>query len=152
MPPGGSQGRTGDSERRSLLTWLLGGSVAASLASFFYPVVKYLNPPAVAEASVNEVSAGKVQDLKLNSGKIVKFGNKPALLVRIGETDWRAFSAVCTHLNCTVQYQEASRQIWCACHNGTYDLHGRVVSGPPPRPLEEYAVKVRGDDVVISRA
>jgi cytochrome b6-f complex iron-sulfur subunit len=153
MPPGGpSQGRTGDSERRSLLTWLLGGSVAASLASFFYPVVKYLNPPAVAEASVNEVSAGKVQDLKLNSGKIVKFGNKPALLVRIGETDWRAFSAVCTHLNCTVQYQEASHQIWCACHNGMYDLHGRVVSGPPPRPLEEYTVKVRGDDVVISRA
>jgi cytochrome b6-f complex iron-sulfur subunit len=135
-----------------LLTWLLGGSVAASLASFFYPVVKYLNPPAVAEASVNEVSAGKVQDLKLNSGKIVKFGNKPALLVRIGETDWRAFSAVCTHLNCTVQYQEASHQIWCACHNGMYDLHGRVVSGPPPRPLEEYTVKVRGDDVVISRA
>ena len=152
MPPGGSQGRTGHSERRSLLTWLLGGSVAASLASFFYPVVKYLNPPAVAEASVNEVSAGKVQDLKLNSGKIVKFGNKPALLVRIGETDWRAFSAVCTHLNCTVQYQEASHQIWCACHNGMYDLHGRVVSGPPPRPLEEYTVKVRGDDVVISRA
>lgn len=135
-----------------MLTWLLGGSVAASLASFFYPVVKYLNPPAVAEASVNEVSAGKVQDLKLNSGKIVKFGNKPALLVRIGETDWRAFSAVCTHLNCTVQYQEASHQIWCACHNGMYDLHGRVVSGPPPRPLEEYTVKVRGDDVVISRA
>jgi cytochrome b6-f complex iron-sulfur subunit len=153
MPPGGpSQGSSGDSERRSLLTWLLGGSVAASLASFFYPVVKYLNPPAVAEASVNEVSAGKVQDLKLNSGKIVKFGNKPALLVRIGETDWRAFSAVCTHLNCTVQYQEASHQIWCACHNGMYDLHGRVVSGPPPRPLEEYTVKVRGDDVVISRA
>ena len=138
--------------RRSLLTWLLGGSVAASFASFFYPVLKFLNAPAVAEAAVNEVAAGKVQDLKPNSGKIVKFGNKPALLIRVNETEWKAFSAVCSHLNCTVQYQESGHQIWCACHNGVYDLHGRVVSGPPPKGLEEYAVKLRGDDVVISKA
>jgi Rieske Fe-S protein len=103
------------------------------------------------EASVNEVSGGKTQDLKPNTGKIVKFGSKPALLVRIGETEWRAFSAVCTHLNCTVQYNDARRQIWCACHNGFYDLNGKVVSGPPPAPLEEYAVKVRGEQVVISK-
>jgi Rieske Fe-S protein len=105
----------------------------------------------VSEAAVNEVVAGKVQDLKPNSGKIIKFGNKPALLVRVNETEWKAFSAVCTHLNCTVQYQETSRQIWCACHNGTYDMSGRVVSGPPPKPLEEFSVLVRGEEVVISR-
>ena len=69
----------------------------------------------------------------------------------VNETDWKAFSAVCTHLNCTVQYQEARREIWCACHNGTYDLEGRVASGPPPKPLEELAVRVRGDSVVISK-
>lgn len=137
--------------RRTAVSWLLGSGVAASLASFFYPVVRFLNPPQITEAAVNEVSAGKVQDLKPNSGKIVRFGNKPALLVRTSETEWKAFSAVCTHLNCTVQYQDATRQIWCACHNGTYDLSGRVVSGPPPKPLTEYAVRVRGDEVVISR-
>jgi len=110
-----------------------------------------MNPPAVPEASVNEVAAGKTQDLKPNSGKIIKFGSRPALLIRVSETEWRAFSAVCTHLNCTVQYQENTHQIWCACHNGTYDLNGKVVSGPPPAPLEEYAVNVRGEDVVISK-
>jgi Rieske Fe-S protein len=138
-------------DRRSLVSWLLGGGIAASLASFFYPVLRYLNPPEVAEAAVNEVVAGKVDDLKPNSGKIVKFGNKPALLVRTTDTEWKAFSAICSHLNCTVQYQDSSRQIWCACHNGTYDLQGRVVSGPPPRPLDVLAVRVRGDEVVISR-
>jgi|SRR5579864_2134156 len=146
--------RTGISDnqsRRSLLSWLLGGGVAASLASFFYPVIRFLNPPHVTEAAVNEVDAGKVGDLKPNSGKIVKFGNKPALLVRVNDTEWKAFTAVCTHLNCTVQYQETNRQIWCACHNGTYDMNGHVVSGPPPNPLEEYAVRLRGDDIVISR-
>ncbi|HXB73693.1 MAG TPA: ubiquinol-cytochrome c reductase iron-sulfur subunit [Candidatus Acidoferrales bacterium] len=142
---------TGSQDRRTAISWLLGSAVAASLASFFYPVVRFLNPPKVAEISVNEVDAGKVADLKPNSGKIVKFGNKPVLLVHVNETDWKAFSAVCTHLNCTVQYQEARREIWCACHNGTYDLEGRVSSGPPPKPLEEMAVKIRGEDIVISR-
>jgi cytochrome b6-f complex iron-sulfur subunit len=138
-------------ERRSFISWLLSGGVAASLGSFFFPVVRFLNPPKVTEAAVDEVMAGKVSEMKPNSGKIIKFGNKPALLVRASENDWKAFSAVCTHLNCTVQYQDSSSQIWCACHNGTYDLNGRVVSGPPPKPLEEYAVKLRGDEVVISR-
>jgi cytochrome b6-f complex iron-sulfur subunit len=138
-------------ERRTLIRWLLGSGFAASIASFVYPAIRFMNPPDIPEASVNEVSAGKAQDLKPNSGKIVKFGSRPALLVRVSDTEWRAFSAVCTHLNCTVQYRDSTRQIWCACHNGTYDLNGHVISGPPPAPLEEYAVKVRGDEVVISR-
>ncbi|MGA3028952.1 MAG: Rieske (2Fe-2S) protein [Bryobacteraceae bacterium] len=134
-----------------MLSWLLGGGALASMASFLFPVIRFLNPPLITEAAVNEVSGGKVQDLKPNSGKIVKFGNKPALLVRVSDTEWKAFSAVCTHLNCTVQYRASTRQIWCACHNGTYDMNGRVVSGPPPNPLEEYAANIRGDEVVISR-
>jgi cytochrome b6-f complex iron-sulfur subunit len=140
-----------DTGRRGLIRILLGTGFSASLISFLYPVLRFMDPPEVPEASVNEVSAGKVQDLKPNSGKIVRFGSRPVILIRVSETDWRAFSAVCTHLNCTVQYSEQRHQIWCACHNGTYDLNGAVVSGPPPKALEEYAVKVRGDEVVISR-
>src|SRR5437763_9812027 len=99
-------------ERRTILRWLLGGGFTASIASFIYPAIRFMNPPDVPEASVNEVSAGKVQDLKPNSGKIVKFGSRPALLVRVGENEWRAVSAVCTHLNCTGQYRDSTRQIW----------------------------------------
>jgi Rieske Fe-S protein len=87
-------------ERRTLIQWLLAGGFTASIASFIYPAVRFMNPPDIPEASVNEVSAGKVQDLKPNAGKIVRFGSRPALLVRVGENQWRAFSAVCTHLNC----------------------------------------------------
>jgi cytochrome b6-f complex iron-sulfur subunit len=137
--------------RRNFVGWILGGGFVASIVSFLYPASKFMLPPAIPEASTNEVAAGKVQDLKPNSGKIVKFGSRPALLIRTGETEWRAFSAICTHLNCTVQFQESTHQIWCACHNGFYDMNGKVVSGPPPRPLEEYAVHVRGDEIVISK-
>jgi Rieske Fe-S protein len=129
----------------------LGGGFTASIISFLYPAIRFMNPPSVPEAVVNEASAGKISDLGPNSARIVKFGSRPVLLIRLNETDWRAFSAICTHLNCTVQYQDSSRQIWCACHNGFYDVNGRVVSGPPPRPLEEYAVHVRGEDVVVAR-
>ena len=83
-------------ERRNLIRTLLGGGFVASLAAFLYPVIRFMNPPSVSEASVNEVPGGKIQDLKPNSGKIVKFGNRPVLLVRVSETEWRAFSAVCT--------------------------------------------------------
>jgi cytochrome b6-f complex iron-sulfur subunit len=137
--------------RRGLVSWLLGGGLTASIAAFLYPVLRFMAPPPIAEASVNEVTAGKVKEFKVNAGKIVKFGSAPALLVRLGDDEWRSFSAMCTHLNCTVQYQESSRQIWCACHNGFYDLNGKVVSGPPPRPLDEFTVRVRGDEVVLSR-
>lgn len=138
-------------ERRSLIRWLLGGGFIASIVSFLYPAVKFMSPPEVPEAAVNEVEAGNTADLKPNSGKIVKFGTRPVLLIRASETEWKAFSGICTHLNCTVQYRDDSRQIWCACHNGYYDLNGRVVSGPPPRPLEEYTVRLRGDEIVIAR-
>jgi cytochrome b6-f complex iron-sulfur subunit len=148
---GSEQFKQGSENRRTMLSWLLGGGALASMASFLYPVIRFLNPPLITEAAVNEVSGGKLGDLKPNSGKIVRFGSKPALLVRVNDTEWKAFSAVCTHLNCTVQYRDSTRQIWCACHNGTYDMNGRVVSGPPPNPLEEYAVNIRGDEVVVSK-
>ena len=143
---------TTSQERRSLIRWLLGSGFVISLASFVYPVIRFLYPPHIAEASVNEVAAGKVQDLKPNSGKIVKFGGRPALLVRVNQQRLAGVLGRLHALELHVQYQpESSRQIWCACHNGLYNLKGKVMSGPPPRPSQEYAVRVRGDEVVISR-
>jgi Rieske Fe-S protein len=50
-----------------------------------------------------------------------------------------------------VQYRKDMGLIWCACHNGKYDLNGRNVSGPPPRPLEAYKVLVQGDEVIVTK-
>ena len=138
-------------ERRGLIRWLLGGGFVISLSSFLYPVFRFLNPPQVSEAAVNQVAAGKVEELKPNSSKIVKFGDNPVLLIRVNPTEWRAFSAVCTHLSCIVQYEPERTRIWCACHNGGHNLQGQVVSGPPPRPLQAYTVHIREDDVVITQ-
>ena len=136
---------------RRWANWLLGGGVLASVASFLYPALRYIIPPAVAESTSRSVVAAKAGELKNNSGKIFKFGSKPGILIRTREGEYKAFSAVCTHLNCTVQYRDDTRQIWCACHNGTYDLGGRNISGPPPRPLEEFNVNLQGEDIVVAR-
>ena len=136
---------------RRWVNLLLGGGALASIATFLYPAIRYIIPPPVAESTSRSVVAAQSNELKNNTGKIFKFGSKPALLVRTAEGDFKAFSAVCTHLNCTVQYREDLRQIWCACHNGLYDLAGRNVSGPPPRPLEVFEVHVQGEEIIVTR-
>jgi cytochrome b6-f complex iron-sulfur subunit len=137
--------------RRRLVEVLLGGGMFASVVSFFYPVLKYLVPPAVPDLGEDEVFAGKVGELKPNGSKVFRFGSRPALLLLTAEGEYRCVSAVCTHLGCTVQYRSDLVEIWCACHNGTYGLDGRNISGPPPRPLEAFQVNVRGSEIVITR-
>ncbi|MFY9571425.1 MAG: Rieske (2Fe-2S) protein [Blastocatellia bacterium] len=141
-----------DTGRRRVLNYLLGTGFGATLIAILYPIIKFITPPQVIEATQNSVTAGKVSELALNSGKIFKFGNKPGILIRSASGELKAFSAVCTHLDCIVQYEPEKRQIWCACHNGQYNLSGQNVGGPPPRPLEEYVVNTRGEEIVVSKA
>jgi cytochrome b6-f complex iron-sulfur subunit len=137
--------------RRSLVEFILGAGVLGSLLSFVYPVLRYLIPPAVVDMGGDEVVAAKVGELQANGSKIFRFGNRPGLLLLTLEGEYHAMSATCTHLSCTVQHRKDLHQVWCACHNGLYDLNGRNISGPPPRPLESFQVHVRGDEVVVSR-
>ena len=137
--------------RRRFLGMLLGGGLFASAVSFFYPVLRYLVPPRITDMGGETVVAGKVGELRPNSGKIFRFGSRPGLLMLGADGQYRALSATCTHLSCTVQYRSDLREVWCACHNGMYDLSGRNLSGPPPRPLEQYDVHVRGDEIIVSR-
>lgn len=137
--------------KRDFLQYLLGGSALAWVAAVFYPILAYMKPPKQAEVEVTSVRAGKLGDIEKESGMIVKFGTKPVILIRTGDDELRAFNATCTHLDCTVQFRKDMGMIWCACHNGKYDLNGRNVSGPPPRPLDELRVVVQGDEIFISK-
>ena len=130
--------------RRRLLSWLLGTSVCGLIASIAYPISRFLSVPDVPEAATNEVEAGATNDPELldKGFKIVRFGVEPILLIRVGDADFRAFTATCTHLDCIVEYQNVEQRIWCNCHNGEYDLTGRNVGGPPPKPLISYNVNL----------
>lgn len=131
-----------DPLRRKLVNWFLGTTVGALVASVLYPVARFLSPPRVPEATTNQVDAGTTNDPELaeKSFKILRFGAEPVILIRVSEGDYRAFSATCTHLDCIVDYRPDRRLIWCWCHNGIYDLTGKNIGGPPPRPLTPYRV------------
>lgn len=137
--------------RRRFVEVLLGSGFMATAIAFVYPVIRYLVPPKAADLGSDSVIAGRVGELKPNSGKIFRFGSRPGILILTPSGEYRAMSATCTHLACTVQYRQDMHHVWCACHNGMYDLNGRNISGPPPRPLELFEVQVRGDEIFVRR-
>jgi Rieske Fe-S protein len=137
--------------RKGFVDWLLGTSAGAFVIAMAYPVTRYIVPPEAEESSVSSVVLPfEVDDLAPNSGRIFKFGTKPGILVKTPNGELRAFSAICTHLDCTVQYRDDISHIWCACHNGHFDLAGRNIQGPPPEPLQGFDVNVRGSQIVVS--
>ena len=143
------RGRPEQPGRRRVLGFLVGSGMMASLVSVFYPVLRFVLPPMSGELDADTIAA-KANELAVNSAKVFRMGNRPGILVHMADGTYRAFSAVCTHLNCTVQYRQREHDIWCACHNGVYNLQGGVVSGPPPKPLEQFDVHTRGDEIVVS--
>ncbi len=136
--------------RRSFLNTILTTVSGIFLTFIIYPIYKYLIPPKDVTPKPTSVEVGKVDDLKPNSGKIFRFGNEPGILIKTPEGELRAFTAICTHLGCTVQYREDFAHIWCACHNGHYNLQGINIAGPPPRPLAPYKVNVKNGKVYVS--
>ena len=120
---------------------LLGlGSLAFRFAQYLYPVI-------LPERLV-EVVAGKVSELPAGGVRIVNLPEGPVILESVG-TEIRAFSAICTHLGCIVQWHDDKKSFVCPCHGGIYDYNGKVTFGPPPRPLDVVETKVRGDDVFV---
>jgi cytochrome b6-f complex iron-sulfur subunit len=117
------------------------GGVAARFFQYLYPVV----PP----EHVIEVAAGPRDAVPAEGGIIVNLPAGHVALVDAGG-ELRAFSAVCTHLGCIVQWQPTDHHaLYCACHGGMFTREGEVVGGPPPRPLPRYPVEVRDGQVFV---
>lgn len=138
-----------DRVRRQILNWFLNTAAGALAVSVLYPVARFVSPPDVPESTTNEVDAGAVNDPELleKGYKIVRFGQEPVIVVAVARgagpgTDYRAFAATCTHLDCIVEFRQVEQLIWCNCHDGVYDLNGKNIAGPPPRPLQPYQVHV----------
>jgi Rieske Fe-S protein len=146
--------------RRILLLRGLQAGIVTTLAAIFYPMVRFLWPrPATSSGSPETVAPYRVDQLRPDADgnwpAPFDFDGKPCLLVRTADGEVKAFNAICTHLDCTVAYRAATHDIFCNCHDGVYDLNGRNVSGPPPRPLEAYKVTLRGkpgqEEIIVSR-
>jgi cytochrome b6-f complex iron-sulfur subunit len=132
--------------RRRALELLLGGSSLGVAAALGFPVARFL-APLESDAGSRSVELDP-DDLPPFEGRLVVVAGLPALVVNTGE-GYAAFSAVCTHLGCVVKWKRARRQFFCPCHGGRFDLAGRVLGGPAPRPLARLVVEEREGRIVV---
>jgi Rieske Fe-S protein len=145
-----SGGTPAPSPRRDFLSIAVGGSMAAFAVAVGYPVARFIEPHARPPSGTATV--GKIEDFPIGQAKIVLVAERPVLVIRTTDGQFRAFSAVCSHLQCVVNYVPERNQIECPCHQGIYSIDGQNISGPPPRPLEEMVVTVNEGSVIVSTA
>ncbi len=155
-------------DRRKLLGFLTGGLAAAIAGTATAIFGRYLAGSASAQGleGTAPVSLGKLSDWPAGPDPVqrtVSFLERDGysretrrervFLVRDGQARngpaAAVFSATCTHLGCAVAWDSGSRTFRCPCHGGVYGIDGRVVSGPPPRPLRRLPLEIRGGEVFV---
>ena len=87
-------------------------------------------------------------DLPVGGVKYITYGGVPAIVTRSAESI-RAFSLVCTHLGCILEWRNGEKEFFCACHDGKFDQFGDVIAGPPPVPMEQFPVTVQDETVIV---
>ena len=133
---------------RKIFLEILGKGIFGALAGIFiYPVIRYLIPPqkAVQDSSVVEVSA---TEIAVGKSKVINYKETPTIVINTAG-GLVAMTAVCTHLGCIVQWDDASQEVVCPCHGARYDLNGNVKAGPAPKPLTLVKARMSGDKILV---
>jgi cytochrome b6-f complex iron-sulfur subunit len=137
-------------ERRRFLGTMIGGGAAALGAGMAAPLASYVGNFREEPPPEFLVFNRADYELEPNQSVIVPYGPIPVLLFRTPEGELRSFVAICTHFDCTVSYLPGEERIFCACHEGYYDLEGNVLAGPPPRPLDPAYWKLTDDKLILA--
>ena len=133
--------------RRTFLQSSLAILGTISVASFAYPLLRFLAPPSDANKEKKVMLTKK--EIPVGTSRVILVNEKPVIVINQQGKGFVALSKVCTHLGCLVEFDVARNLLICPCHAGTYDLEGNVLSGPPPRPLSKIPLKVEGEQLVI---
>ncbi|MGB3713614.1 MAG: ubiquinol-cytochrome c reductase iron-sulfur subunit [Candidatus Promineifilaceae bacterium] len=143
----------------SKATLAIGGFISAAMG---IPAIAYIMGPALQNTTEqNWARLGATSKVELGTptlfkvkierqaGWIVEEENLSVYVLTDNGRDYIAMSNICTHLGCRARWISARQQFFCPCHAGVFDKEGNVVSGPPPRPLDRYEVKVEDDQLSI---
>jgi cytochrome b6-f complex iron-sulfur subunit len=134
--------------RRTALKSFAFVPLGVSIAGLAAMGLRFISP--VSKERMLRVFALHLDDIPIGKTKRFKdLQGKDLLIVRTGENEVKALSTVCTHLGCTVYWQQDKNRFFCPCHDGVFDPDGNVTAGPPPRKLDSYDVEVDGKSVFI---
>ena len=131
--------------RRGLLKGFFTFFGALGLGSILYGLYGFM---ARGEGVCSSVEVS-LSEIPLGKSYLFQYGGSPAILVHEEEGVVEALSLVCTHLGCTVVWNGEKKEFHCPCHDGLFDAHGKVLSGPPPAPLERWKIKIDGEKVIV---
>ena len=133
--------------RRIFLGTIFGFGLTSLTSGFLYVVFRYLAPRK--NTSLQKQVKFIETDIPAGGAKFFEFDGKSAVIIRRHDGTLAAFSAVCTHLGCVVQWQKEKDQFLCPCHAGLYNSDGAVISGPPPKPLAKLKFELNGDVITV---
>jgi menaquinol-cytochrome c reductase iron-sulfur subunit len=148
-------------ERRTLLARASGalGTILAGglgLPALFYLLVPGRRAAASAlldAANLSDLHAGEPQEVTLRRTRLdgwkLTSDKTTAWLVRMNEDEVVALAPQCTHLGCAYHYDDKKREFVCPCHTSNFSLDGKVLSGPAPRALDRYLVRIESGRVLV---
>lgn len=134
--------------RKDFVGWIIKGGILATLSGMIFPALSYIWPVLGRGPSTGMEEVGNTDDIPVWGSKKVIIAGSAILILRTA-TEFKAFSAICTHLGCLVEWDVKKREILCPCHAGIFDIEGRNVAGPPPRPLPYYPVSVVNGKIYV---
>lgn len=149
--------------RRSFYVVAIYGLWALITAALGLPAAIYLLLPPKVRKNEEWVEAGDLSQLAPNAPTALTFRrnrvdgwkiiseNSTVWVVKRPDNTVVAFGPQCTHLGCPYHWDERKNEFLCPCHNSLFAIDGKVVSGPAPRPLDRYDVKVEGNKLLIGR-
>ena len=137
---------------------LIGGLIGTALG---IPAIVYILGPALKKDEANWIRVGSLSTIELGTPTLFKpkvtrqngwmVDEEEVGLYVLTEDgrNYHVMSNICTHLGCRVRWIAERGQFFSPCHNGVFDKHGLVVSGPPPRPLDEFETKIEDGNLYI---
>ena len=137
-------------DRRRFLNriWAFFGVVAALefgwLGLSFMNSRKERNQPVKTESII---TAGPIE--RFAPGTVTAIPSGQFYLACLGDGSFLALSRICTHLGCSVPWDEEKNQFICPCHGSTFNLTGEVLTAPAPRPLDIYPVRIENGIVKV---
>jgi cytochrome b6-f complex iron-sulfur subunit len=135
--------------RRRLIGYAWMGAAVLVVGELIGGTFAFLWPRKKQEKGERVFIAGKVNDFEV--GEVIYFRKEKALVQRL-EAGFLAFSTVCPHLRCVVNWNEMQKRFECPCHGAKFDRNGEVLEGPPPRPLDLYKLQIVEGKLVIDTA
>lgn len=133
--------------RRKFLVSALGALGAMAAGASAYTLFRYFSPRQTdrgkARVTIPRALVG------VGQAHFFQFQGYPAVVLQRAPGVFTALSAVCTHLGCIIKWIPEKEEFLCPCHGGRFAGDGKVLGGPPPKPLETIPVVVSCDKLLI---